>query len=372
VRITSRVPPSRRSSRRTYSSRSNVVTRADPSSTAACATAGATQSSTRGSNGFGMRYCGPNASRTPPYASDTPSGTSSRASAASARAAATFIPELIRRARTSSAPRNMNGKHSALLTWFGKSLRPVAMTTSSRAATASGYGISGSGLASAKTIGRRAIDRTMSGVTRFGPETPRKTSASRIASASVRQAVSAATRCFSAFIPSLRPFHTTPLLSTKRNFARSAPSVSNICAHEMPAAPAPRMTMRQSARRLPTTSQAFSSAAPPMIAVPCWSSWKTGMSSASTSRASTSKHSGAFTSSRLIPPNVGAMRRTVSTSASTVGASTSMSKTSMPANFLKRTAFPSITGLPASAPMLPSPRTAVPFVTTATRLPLFV
>ena len=45
-----------------------------------------------------------------------------------------------------------------------------------------------------------------------------------------------------------------------------------------------------------------------------------------------------------------------------------MSNTSMPANFLNRTALPSITGLPASGPILPRPSTAVPFETTATRL----
>ena len=49
--------------------------------------------------------------------------------------------------------------------------------------------------------------------------------------------------------------------------------------------------------------------------------------------------------------------------------SISMSNTSMPANFLNRQPLPSITGLPASGPMLPSPSTAVPLVMTATRLP---
>lgn len=49
--------------------------------------------------------------------------------------------------------------------------------------------------------------------------------------------------------------------------------------------------------------------------------------------------------------------------------STSMSNTSIPANFLNRTPLPSITGLPASAPMLPNPSTAVPLEITATRLP---
>src|SRR5690606_41580184 len=50
------------------------------------------------------------------------------------------------------------------------------------------------------------------------------------------------------------------------------------------------------------------------------------------------------------------------------GASISMSKTSMPANFLNRTALPSITGLDANGPISPRPRTAVPLDTTATRL----
>ncbi len=41
----------------------------------------------------------------------------------------------------------------------------------------------------------------------------------------------------------------------------------------------------------------------------------------------------------------------------------------MSANCLNSTPFPSITGFDASAPMRPSPSTAVPFDTTATRLP---
>jgi hypothetical protein len=47
----------------------------------------------------------------------------------------------------------------------------------------------------------------------------------------------------------------------------------------------------------------------------------------------------------------------------------SMSNTSMPANFLNSTPLPSITGFAASGPIAPSPRTAVPLVMTATRLP---
>jgi hypothetical protein len=41
--------------------------------------------------------------------------------------------------------------------------------------------------------------------------------------------------------------------------------------------------------------------------VPCWSSWKTGMSSISFRRSSTSKHVGAAMSYRLMPPHAGAI-----------------------------------------------------------------
>ncbi len=43
------------------------------------------------------------------------------------------------------------------------------------------------------------------------------------------------------------------------------------------------------------------------MAVPCWSSWNTGMSSISLRRSSTSKQTGAAMSSRLIPPHAGAI-----------------------------------------------------------------
>ena len=51
---------------------------------------------------------------------------------------------------------------------------------------------------------------------------------------------------------------------------------------------------------------------------------------------------------------------------------TSISKQSIFANFLNRTAFPSITGFEALGPILPKPKTAVPFETTATRFPFAV
>ena len=66
-----------------------------------------------------------------------------------------------------------------------------------------------------------------------------------------------------------------------------------------------RRRSRTSSSRLPTTRSALSSAASTTIAVPCWSSWKTGMSSSSRSRRSISKQRGAAMSSRLMPPNAG-------------------------------------------------------------------
>ena len=44
----------------------------------------------------------------------------------------------------------------------------------------------------------------------------------------------------------------------------------------------------------------------------------------------------------------------------------------IPAKLLNSAAFPSITGILASAPIFPKPRTAVPSVTTATVFPLIV
>ena len=87
---------------------------------------------------------------------------------------------------------------------------------------------------------------------------------------------------------------------------------------------------------------------------------------------STSKHSGALMSSRLMPPKVGSRLAMMSTSLSGSVSLISMSNTSMSANFLNRTALPSITGLAASGPMAPRPSTAVPLVMTAIRLPRLV
>ena len=117
---------------------------------------------------------------------------------------------------------------------------------------------------------------------------------------------------------------------------------------------------------------ALVSAASTTIAVPCWSSWKTGMSSRSRSRASISKQRGAAMSSRLMPPKPGAIAATTSTIRSVSWVSRQIGHASMSANRLNSAPLPSITGSAAPGPMLPRPSTADPSVTTATLLPLIV
>ena len=134
----------------------------------------------------------------------------------------------------------------------------------------------------------------------------------------------------------------------------------------MPAAPAPQVTTRMSSIRLFTSLRALVSAARTTTAVPCWSSWKMGMSQRSLSLRSISKQRGAEMSSRFTPPNDPARRATVFTISSTSCVRTHSGMASTPPKALKRTHLPSITGIPASGPISPRPSTAVPSVTTAT------
>ena len=157
-------------------------------------------------------------------------------------------------------------------------------------------------------------------------------------------------------------------MSQTQMFLRCAPSETRRFRHAIAAAPAPEQTIFTSGSFLPFSSSALVIAAATMMAVPCWSSWNTGIFMRSLSCASISKHSGPLMSSRLMPPKVGSSAATVSTTRSMVSAAISISKTSIPANFLNRTALPSMTGFEASGPILPSPSTAVPLETTATRL----
>ena len=237
---------------------------------------------------------------------------------------------------------------------------------------ASSYEISGTGFASAKTIGLSAIERIMSWLRMLPFESPTNTSAPLMASSRVctsRRSVAKKAFCGVSFSRSLV---ITPFESIIRMFSFRAPRAIYNLVHEMAAAPAPLTTMRTFSMSLPATSRAFFSPAAEMMAVPCWSSCITGMSSVRLSRSSMAKHSGALMSSRFIPPNEGAIFSTASQNFSGSFSSISMSKTSTPPYILNSSPFPSITGLPLIAPMSPSPSTAVPFEMTATRLPLSV
>ena len=87
---------------------------------------------------------------------------------------------------------------------------------------------------------------------------------------------------------------------------------------------------------------------------------------------SISKHLGADISSRLIPPNAGAMLTTVLMISSVSWVSRQIGTALTPPNDLNKTAFPSITGIAAYAPIFPRPRTALPSETTAIVLDLIV
>ncbi len=101
------------------------------------------------------------------------------------------------------------------------------------------------------------------------------------------------------------------------------------------AAPAPLQAMVASSILRPVISSALRMPAAVTMAVPCWSSWKTGIFIRALSCFSISKQAGAAMSSRLMPPKVGSRRAMASTKGSTAVSSTSMSITSMPENFLK-------------------------------------
>ena len=126
------------------------------------------------------------------------------------------------------------------------------------------------------------------------------------------------------------------------------------------------MTTRSDSIGLSTIFSELKRAAMTTTAVPCWSSWKTGMSSSSRSRSSISKQRGAEMSSRLIPPKSGAISFTVSTILSGSLCRGRSGRRRRSANSLNSIALPSITGIEASGPMSPRPSTALPSVTTAT------
>ena len=157
-------------------------------------------------------------------------------------------------------------------------------------------------------------------------------------------------------------------MSVTQMFSRFAPSETSRLRQASAAAPAPEVTILTVPSVLPASSSALRTAAATMIAVPCWSSWKTGMPIRALQLLLDLE---AFR--RLDVFEVDAAEGRLERATTSIrrcrrrSPSISMSNTSMPANFLNRTALPSITGLEASGPILPRPSTAVPLVTTATR-----
>ncbi|MNQ89967.1 hypothetical protein D3C85_1052920 [compost metagenome] len=155
-------------------------------------------------------------------------------------------------------------------------------------------------------------------------------------------------------------------------FSFLAPKETYNLVQEIAAAPAPLTTILILSIFFLMISQAFNKAAAEIIAVPCWSSCITGMFISSFKRRSISKHSGALISSRFTPPKVGSRALTIFTKSSTFLVSSSKSNTSISAKILKSKPLPSITGFPASGPISPKPKTAVPLLITATRFPFAV
>lgn len=86
---------------------------------------------------------------------------------ARASAAASFMLSVIRFALISRAPLNIPGKPRTLLTWLGKSERPVAMILAPASFARSGI-ISGIGFERAKIIGCGFIEWIMSWFTMLG------------------------------------------------------------------------------------------------------------------------------------------------------------------------------------------------------------
>ena len=141
---------------------------------------------------------------------------------------------------------------------------------------------------------------------------------------------------------------------------------------EYPAAPAPETTTLTSLASFLTNFKALIKAAVTTIAVPCWSSWNTGISSSSINALSISTHLGEEISSRLIPPKVGARAFIIAIISLGSIVSKTIGTAFIPPNFLNKQHFPSITGIAASGPISPRPKTAVPSEITAIVFALLV
>ena len=102
------------------------------------------------------------------------------------------------------------------------------------------------------------------------------------------------------------------------------------------------------------------------MAVPCWSSWKTGISSRALSRFSISKQPGRRDVFEIDTAKAGGEVAHGVDDRVDIGGVERQREGVDPGNSLKSAHLPSMTGMAAAGPMSPSPRTAVPSVTTAT------
>ena len=145
-----------------------------------------------------------------------------------------------------------------------------------------------------------------------------------------------------------------------------APADRSFLVIDKPAEPPPLTTTLMSSMSFLTSFKLLNKAANTTIAVPCWSSWKTGISHSSIRRCSISKQRGAEISSKLIPPKVGEIAFTIEIISSVSFVFNTIGTASTFAKRLKSAALPSMTGIAASGPISPNPRTAEPSLTTAT------
>jgi len=135
------------------------------------------------------------------------------------------------------------------------------------------------------------------------------------------------------------------------------------------AAPAPEHTSFVLAMSLPTTRNPFNTAAPTMMAVPCWSSWNTGIFMRSRSILSTWKHSGAFDVLQVDSAESGFQRRDDLDQLVRVALIHFDIEAIDPGEFLEEHRLAFHHRLGSERPDCPSPSTAVPLVSTPIRFP---
>ena len=167
--------------------------------------------------------------------------------------------------------------------------------------------ISGSGLAMAKMIGFGAIERDHLGASaRPSADRPKNTSAPSSASASVR-AVGLDRMGRFPLVHALGAALVDHALGVAEDdvLGGDAHRLDQLDAGDAGRAGAVARPACVVLMSRPVSCSALIRPAAAMIAVPCWSSWKTGMSISSRSRCSMMKHSGALMSSRLMPPKDG-------------------------------------------------------------------